>query len=238
MLATTMRRLTLARSIVVAVSMLVTLAPATPDAQDTGTNVRQTLRALRQRVDKLNVPSRAAIFRSLSWLDDNSLGRGPVNDMMRRSLQADLDSLADAETMSREALNAVTKAVADDLAIKVAYCDARSAGMNATVEVSVRTWRGKTQEGSWGVAFITAPLAILHRDRAERFPAFSSPTKLRMAPGRYVIWAQDPADDRVKGRSVEITVGDSSPTNLEGLPETRMTVDVLVPDKPGADKVK
>jgi hypothetical protein len=99
--------------------------------------------------------------------------------------------------------------------------------MAALVELSARTWSAEgsppPEVSQWNVMYLSAPLAE-RRDTGEPFPNFSSPTTKRLPPGRYVLWAQHPADAQRRGPRKTITVGDPNAKIDE-----RVVADLIVP---------
>ena len=147
--------------------------------------------------------------------------RGSVNQQMVRGLQADDDALVAAASSETQRRKALLDSVYEDLHLKFLYCKASPDRMNAMVDISVQTWDDDKEVKSWQVASINAPLAILHSDRYQAFPKFSSPTKARLPPGRYLIWAQDPKNPSRRGPAKEISLGNDGVKSLDA--------DVLIP---------
>ena len=146
---------------------------------------------------------------------------GSVNQQMVRALQADEDALAAAASAETPRRQALLDSVYDDLHLKFLYCKMSPDRMNAMVDISVQTWDNDKEVKSWQVASINAPLAILHPDRYQAFPKFSSPTKARLPPGRYLIWAQDPKNPSRRGPAKEISLGNDGVKSLDA--------DVMIP---------
>jgi hypothetical protein len=117
--------------------------------------------------------------------------------------------------------------VLEDLSLKAAYCRRHPQGMGALIELSARTWAAEgsppPEVSQWNVMYLSAPLAE-RRDTGEPFPNFSSPTTKRLPPGRYVLWAQHPADSQRRGPRKTVTVGDPNAKIDE-----RVVADLLVP---------
>jgi hypothetical protein len=93
--------------------------------------------------------------------------------------------------------------------------------MNALVRFTVKTWDGTTEVHQWQVAYLNAPLAILHRDQFQPFPKFSSPTEVRLPPGRYMVWAQDPRNAAKRGPATEVALGQNGAAEVQA--------DIVVP---------
>jgi hypothetical protein len=140
---------------------------------------------------------------------------------MIRGLKADDDALVAAASSETQRRKALLDSVYEDLHLKFLYCKMSPDRMNAMIDISVQTWDNDKEVKSWQVASINAPLAILHSDRYQAFPKFSSPTKTRLPPGRYLIWAQDPKNPSRRGPAKEISLGNDGVKSLDA--------DVLIP---------
>ena len=186
-------------------------APAAGDAS----RALSSLRALFQdHASELTAAQQEAVASSLKWLTQLSEGVR-INPAMVRSLEADAQALSRLGTTSGAARAAVLDRVADDLQLKSAYCRTHRDGMSANVALTVRTWNGDQEVRRWQVSFVNAPLALLHGGRAEQFPAFSSPTTFDLPPGRYILWAQDPANPSAVGPAKEIALGRSAQQTIK-----------------------
>lgn len=187
-------------------------------AQDPARKVVGDLVDLLTQIQNREISDVSSSLRDLAWLR-RAAGPG-VNGAMVKALGADADVLRAVLTGAAGNPQQAIASVAEDLALKTAYCRANAAGMNAVVKLTVRTWSGADVAPRWQVAYLSAPLAVLRRADAEQFPQFSSPTSMSLPPGRYVIWAQDPADASRRGPSKEVALGEHGRDAVE--------VDVLV----------
>ena len=178
-------------------------APAEGDASRAVASVRALFQG---HLSELPGGQRDAVASSLKWLTQLSEGAN-VNPAMVRSLEADAQALSRLDTVRGAARAAILARIADDLQLKSAYCRTHRDGMSATVTLTVRTWNGNREVTHWQVSFVNAPLALLHGGRAEQFPAFSSPTTFDLAPGRYILWTQDPENPSAVGPAKEIALG-------------------------------
>jgi hypothetical protein len=184
--------------------------------------------------------SGARVARALDTLAQEIPAAASDIRWIRRTLTADLpettakamEALVDAlrrASQSTALRGRVVDAVREDLAIKAAVCRKTPDGMRTLGRVVARTWStlqpGK-EVSNWDVHYLIAPLALVGSLPGESFPAFSSPTTVKLPPGRYVLWAQDPRSSDRRGPSREIVVG-----SLDGgAPETT-TVDLVIGDK-------
>ena len=116
---------------------------------------------------------------AVNWLRTSLTPEGPSRAMLD-GLIADADALANAQQGDERQRRALIAATFDDLRLKRVYCREKPERMNALVKLTVKTWDGTTEKHQWQVAYLNAPLAILHRDQFQPFPKFSSPTEVRL----------------------------------------------------------
>ena len=157
---------------------------------------------------------------AVNWLRTSLTPEGP-NAAMLDGLRADAEALRNAQQGDERERRALLEATFDDLRLKRAYCRERPERMNALVRLTVQTWDGPTEAHRWQVAYVNAPLAILHRDQFQPFPKFSSPTEVRLPPGRYMVWAQDPQNAAKRGPAKEVALGQNGAGEVQA--------DIVVP---------
>jgi hypothetical protein len=189
-----------------------------PPQSSTRVRVARALEFLKQEV-----PEAAG---DLKWIEAN-LGID-VPEATARSMEALVEALQRASG-SAPLRERVIAAVRDDLAIKVRACRNSGAGMATVARLVARTWSAtepRREVTRWDVHYLLAPLALTGSLPGESFPAFSSPTAVTLPPGRYVLWAQDPAQPQRRGPSREIVVG-----TVEGRASDDVTADLLIADK-------
>ena len=98
-----------------------------------------------------------------------------------------------------------------DLHVKANHCRATGTGLGGLVNISVKTQRGDAEVKAWQVFWKPKILEFAKEFRAEAFPKPSSPTSLELAPGRYLMWAQDPKTGR-RGNEEVVTLGEGKKT--------------------------
>jgi hypothetical protein len=135
---------------------------------------------------------------------------------LARSVQ-NLESLIRAADTSKAA--AVTRALAEDLEVKLEHCLKSGGRLGGSVNVQVRTLRRGEEVRHWQVFYLPRVLELLGDQSADRFPQLSSPTNERIVPGRYVMWTSDPASGR-EGRKTTVKVGEG---------RQHVTIDLTVP---------
>ena len=115
------------------------------------------------------------------------------------------------------ALAALLDALADDLEVKLEHCVASGGRLGGAVAVRVRTLAGGAEVRNWQVFYLPRVFQAVPSATADLFPQLSSPTDATVVPGRYVIWARDPATTRTSERVV-IKVGEGRKELLLDLP--------------------
>ena len=90
-------------------------------------------------------------------------------------------------------------------------------GMGGSIDVAVNTRQGGVAVGSWQVFYLLKIYEYVKDASANTFPRLSTPTEARLDPGRYWLWARDPATGRTSQRALVRIVG-----------QTRLQVDLPV----------
>ena len=131
------------------------------------------------------------------WLDRRRAASDTaVSDEYIRSLQRIADLL------ERRRLN-LTAALLDDvtqeLEAKVDHCRTLGIGMGGSVRLTVNTRRGAQVVPNWQVFYLLKFDEWL-KTPPRTFPRVSSPTDFDVDPGRYWMWARDPATGKAGER--------------------------------------
>jgi hypothetical protein len=187
-----------------------TLAPASAavDLKDALTSLRQAVAALPP-----NVPTER-LSAAAGWLARNYPKAKPeeITEEYARSIQQAAD-LLDAEPTIE-----IVDDVTSELEAKVDHCRQLGLGMGGLVTLTVVTRRGGGTVSDWQVLYLLKIYERVSGASPENFPSLSSPTEARVEPGRYWIWARDPATGRSSERAL---------VRVAGQPEIR--VDLPVP---------
>jgi hypothetical protein len=192
-------------------------APATAPAQARQGDpppIRESLRALGGLLAK--VPNSSLDLNFAEWrvrvvlskletLSTNWPAQSPAD--YRLNLERSVATLSNALTLPPDQLTAVLEAIGDDLEVKLEHCTLSGGKLGGSVVVNVRTLVGGEESRNWQVLYLPRVLAASGVTAADRFPQLSSPTHETLVPGRYVMWARDPATDRVSERTV-VKVGE------------------------------
>jgi len=96
-------------------------------------------------------------------------------------------------------------AALDDMYFKVKACLLNNGNAVGSVSVEVRTKKSGVEVSNWRVVCIAKILQLYPNFSPTAFPQLSSPTKWNLAPGNYVMWAEDPTTG-TKSATQEIPV--------------------------------
>jgi hypothetical protein len=80
----------------------------------------------------------------------------------------------------------------DDLYLKVNACLQNSGKAVGSVSVEVHTRKSGLEVSNWRVFCIAKILQLYPNFSPTAFPKLSSPAKWNLAPGNYIMWAEDP----------------------------------------------
>lgn len=122
----------------------------------------------------------------------------PVAPSYLADMAATLWSLHKARSAPEPA--AVLNWAADDLSSKLEFCRSTNTGLGGKVHLRVRTMKGDKEVRNWRVFYL--PKILENQAAGEPFPAYSSPTEFPLSPGRYLVWAKNPASGAEGERSV------------------------------------
>jgi hypothetical protein len=187
-----------------------TLAPtsAAVDLKDALTGLRQAVAAVPSNVPTERLAAAAA------WLDRNYPKAKPeeITEEYARAIQWS------AELLNAQPTIDVVDDVTSELEAKVDHCRELGLGMGGLVTLTVVTRRGGGTVSDWQVLYLLKIYERVSGASAENFPTLSSPAEVRVEPGRYWVWARDPATGRSSERAL---------VRVAGQPEIR--VDLPVP---------
>ena len=108
--------------------------------------------------------------------------------------------------------------VTSELEAKVEHCRALGVGMGGSILMRVNTRSRAQSVGDWQVQYLLKIYEHIAGAAPLTFPRLSTPTETRMEPGRYWVWARDPATGRTSERVL---------VRVAGQPE--LAVDLAVP---------
>ena len=190
--------------VIVAIILATLGAPSAVSAQVRDTDLTAALTQLELAVQSLPPDGVQPRLRAaVDWLRTRVQATDPA------SISAEyVRSLQRAAGLIRAQTDAVILAdVADELDAKVEHCRQLGIGMGGFVEVAVSTRQGGVAVGSWQVFYLLKIYEHVKDTSANTFPRLSTPTEARLDPGRYWLWARDPATGRTSQRALVRIVG-------------------------------
>ena len=204
------------RSCFVALALTLSAAEGV-SAQVRAEDLTRTLAQLRSAADALPRRARNAenrIKSAIDWLN-NRASKDPqnVSEEYLRSLQR-AGELLRQRPLSVE----VIEDVLAELEAKVDHCKLLGIGMGGSVVLRINTRRPSGPVGNWQVLSLLKIYERVNGASPVTFPKLSTPTESRLDPGRYWIWAREPAT----GRTTE-------PTLVRVVGQKELLVDLPVP---------
>ncbi len=150
--------------------------------------------------------------RDIRWLVESVRSRPNVGlpATVLAGLEADLAAMNRIGELPDAQREPVIEAVRADLRLKAEFCRNHPEGMGGQVALNVRTWLAgepRSEARQWQVLYINAPLAGFPGRKGAPFPQFSSPTRMLLPPGAYILWAQDPKNASRRGPEVLVRLG-------------------------------
>lgn len=135
----------------------------------------------------------------------------PVSPSYLADMAATLWALHGARNSPEPA--AALESAAGDLTVRLQYCRATNTGLGGKVQLRVHTMKGGAEVKNWRVFYL--PKIFEDQGAGEPFPTYSSPTEFPLSPGRYLIWAKNPATGAEGERSVVRLGGGRSVEELQ-----------------------
>lgn len=196
----------------VVLSLLVAGHPSQAQAQTTEPELRRTTEELYQAVmSARGVTTPATLLASASWLRDSV--RRPVfwNGPATRASDVSPDYVRSLQTatelLRRQPSDQVLHDIAEDLSLKVEHCRALKIGMGGGVKLIVNTRRGNGSVANLQVRYLLKFYETATGVEPGTFARLSSPTDGTLPPGRYWVWAVDPATGRTSTRTLVRAAG-------------------------------
>jgi hypothetical protein len=199
----------------IAAVTLTLILPQTAWGQVRAADLNRALARLQFAVDALPPflkPPR--LVAAVNWLDRRAATTNPadVSEGYVQSLQRAADLLR--EGPRTDVVDDVTR----ELEVKVEHCRLLGIGMGGSVQLYVNTRRGRQTVSDWQVFYLLKIYERVSAASPVTFPTLSTPTEARLDPGRYWLWARDPATGRTSERALVSVAG-----------QTQLRVDLPVP---------
>jgi hypothetical protein len=204
---------------VLAVSLAMCAASADAQSISSAQALRQVLADLSRTVP-IQGPTNAAtptdlqrVRAAIDWFNRNyeRTDFDRVSEEYVRSLQRA------AALLQRSPNEAILRDVMLDFEAKVAHCKQLGVGMGGTIRVDVNTLRATSVVAGWQV-FYQLKFDEWLKTPPRNFLRVSSPAESSIEPGRYWIWARDPATGRTSDRILAEIAG-----------RDRLSIDLPVP---------
>ena len=189
--------------------------PVNAPGQVRANELQETVSALRSVADSVPpILKPPGLTQAVTWMVNNVAKSDPS------TLSPDyLDSLRQAVDLLKGSRDQrVLLDVTSELEAKVEHCRLLGVGMGGSVLMRVHTRRGGQSVGGWQVQYLLKIYEHIPSPTPATFPILSTPTEARVEPGRYWVWARDPATGRTTDRVLLRVVGQSE-----------LAVDLFVP---------
>jgi hypothetical protein len=153
---------------------------------------------LERSVDRLASRAPRKLVEAVQWLRGHAGSTNP-GEISRGYLQALAYAAAALEA---DPTPLTIEDIADELEAKVDHCEELRIGMGGSVQLRVNTRRGSETVHNWQVFYLLKIYENASGASANAFATLSAPAETRLEPGRYWIWARDPATGRTGERTL------------------------------------
>jgi hypothetical protein len=183
----------------VLVAMALVLGTATAAAAQTSRDdLVSALTRLQRAVDALDRRRPAELVEAIQWLR-GSVARTNPSEVSTAYLR----TLTNAATLLENSPSPnLVDDITDELEAKVDHCRTLGIGMGGSVQLRVNTRRGSTSVNNWQVFYLLKIYEAAPGTSPTTFATLSAPAETRLEPGRYWIWARDPATGRTSERAL------------------------------------
>lgn len=181
----------------VAAALALAIPAASSQPQTTLTAAVAALTDLRRASESLEPGVlRSRIQDDTDWLiaESERSRADNISDAYVRSFQQA------AELVRTRPTDAVLADISGDLQAKREHCRNLKIGMGGVVKLRVQTRRGSSAVPDWQVLHLLKIYEWVPSASAVNFPRLSTPTEMDVAPGRYLVWARDPATGKTSDR--------------------------------------
>jgi hypothetical protein len=183
--------------VLVAMAILLAASTSAP-AQTTKDQLTATITRLQRAVDALGPSRPDELAEAVMWLR-SALPRTDAAQISPEYLRA----LTNAATLlngrpSRNLIDDIT----EELEAKVDHCRTLGIGMGGTVALRVNTRRRSETVNNWQVLYLLKIYEGTNGTAPTTFATLSAPAETQLEPGRYWIWARDPATGRTSERAL------------------------------------
>jgi hypothetical protein len=153
----------------------------------------------------------ATLAASASWLRDSVRRPAFWDGPATRASDVSADYLRSLQTatelLRQNPTDQVVSDIAEDLSLKVEHCRVLKIGMGGGIKVIVNTRRGDGSVRNLQVRYLLKFYEMAKGAEPGTFARLSSPTDVTLAPGRYWLWAVDPATGQSSTRTLVRAAG-------------------------------
>jgi hypothetical protein len=185
------KRLTLAATLMLTISHA-SSAQVSPPRPDLPAAVATLARSSAGLPDNLRTSRLTA---AVQWLQNNVGKTRPENISPEYARSLERASAVLSGSPNAAAVEDVTR----ELEAKVEHCRRLGVGMGGSVSINVNTRRAGRVVSDWQVLYLLKFDDWL-KTPPRNFPRVSSPTEMNVEPGRYWVWARDPATGKTSDR--------------------------------------
>lgn len=182
---------------VLVAAAVVLCLPAAAGAQVNRNELNLAMVQLQRAVERLGADRPVRLVEAVQWLQRRAATADPslVSVAYLRTLTSAATLLSATPTPT------IIEDITEDLEAKVDHCRALNIGMGGSVLLHVNTRRGAQAVGNWQVFYLLKVFESSGTAPAS-FATLSSPADARLDPGRYWVWARDPATGRTSERAL------------------------------------
>ena len=182
--------------------MVLVCLSAQPRIADLG----PALGALQAAADDIPAAARPPqLPQAINWL----IKRAATTDAKQVSLEYIRSLQRAADLLRRNPTPEVIADITSELEAKVDHCRILGIGMGGSVRLRINTRRSGKAVSDLQVFYLLKFYERLNAVAATAFPTLSSPTEAQVEPGRYWVWARDPATGRTSDRVLVRVAGQS-----------------------------
>lgn len=177
---------------------------AAAQASQAQPSIVAALMQLKNAVERLPEASRSQrLVIAMEWLERNAAQADPaqISEGYVRSMQRA------AQLLVGQPAAPIIDDVMEDLEAKVDHCRMLGVPMGGQVNLKVNTRRTAGEVKDWQVFYLLKFYERLPGVDAANFPRLSTPTEVLLEPGRYWVWAKNPATGQTSERSLVRVAG-------------------------------
>jgi hypothetical protein len=185
------------RCVFLTVMVLLAASPGAA-AQTSRDELTTALTELQRAVDALGPRRPPELVEAVQWLRGRLASTDPAQvspEYLRTFTNA-------AALLNGSPSSHLVDDITQELQAKVDHCRTLGIGMGGSVLLRVNTRRGSDVVNNWQVFYLLKIYEDAPGTAPTTFATLSAPAEARLEPGRYWIWARDPATGRTSERAL------------------------------------